>query len=204
MPRAAHAINRCTMSAMDATANGQTAPRPSDDDVLPTGWRWSVPRFLGVAAFLGMAVFWAWALANGNSVAHPDEFDDPVFTEAAETVCAARQAAINELPLATAADTPQGRSELIELGTAQLDAMVNELSRLAPPTDPQGASGVEQWLADYQLYLNDRRRYADVLATGDDPPFVISGTAEGVRVTDLLTTFADVNNMRSCGPSGDV
>jgi len=65
------------------------------------------------------------------------------------------------------------------------------------------AIGVRQCLTDYELYLNDRRRYADVLATGESPPFTISPNAAGARVTDLLRTFAEVNAMDSCAPSGD-
>ena len=33
---------------------------------------------------------------------------------------------------------------------------------------------------------------SDILATGDDPPFLISGNDDGARITDLLTTFAEV------------
>lgn len=177
---------------------------PRQEDMVPTGWRTTVPRVLGVIAVLVMAVFWIYVLSNGDSIDHPDEFDDPVYTVAAEQICADRQAAIAELPPATAAEDPLDRSVLLEQGTEELAAMVDELRSLAPPTDPKGADGVVQWLDDYELYLGDRRAYAEVLAGGEDPPFVISGNAQGVRVTDMLTTFAEVNAMESCAPSGDV
>lgn len=188
------------MAAMEASTNGHHA----DDEELPEGWRWSLPRALGIAAFLGLAIFWIWAFQNTDSIPHPDEFDDPVFVTAAEGVCAERQAAILAMPNATTVRNAEERSVLVEAGTQELARMVAELNRLDTPTDPKGADGVERWLTDYELYLNDRRVYADILATGDDPPFKISGNADGVRVTDLLRTFAEVNEMPSCAPSGDV
>ncbi len=201
---ASRADCRCTLWGMDNSTNGHHPTTDSDSfDGLPTGWRWTLPRALGFLAFLLAVLFWIYVFANGDSIAHPDEFDDPVFVEAAETICAKRQAAIAEFPLATAAEDPVNRGELVALGTEQLALMVTELGELALPTDPKGADGVPQWLADYELYLNDRRRYSSVLATGDDPAFTISGNAQGVRVTDLLRTFAEVNEMDSCAPSGD-
>ncbi len=188
------------MMGMDVLTDQQASP----DNLTPTGWRWTLPRVLGFVAFLAMVLFWIYVFANGDSIAHPDTFEDPVFAEAAESVCANRQAAIAELPLATAAVDPAGRSELIDLGTEQLELMLVELDALRPPTDAIGAEGVVQWLKDYELYLNDRRAYSDILAGGDDPAFVLSGNDQGVRVTDMLRTFAEVNKMDSCAPSGDV
>lgn len=151
-----------------------------------------------------MLPVWIWVLANDDSIAHADTFDDPIFVAAAEGVCAPRQANIADLPLSTAVENAIERGELLELGTSQLELMVAELGQLALPTDPKGADGVRQWLKDYELFLNDRHVYANVLATGEDPPFLISGNDQGVRVTDMLTTFAEVNEMFSCAPSGDV
>jgi hypothetical protein len=192
---------------MDATANGHPKTPPAEDpstEQLPAGWRWTIPRALGVLAFLAMLLFWIWAFANQGIVDHPDEFDDPVFVEAAETLCAARQQAILDLGNPSAVNSPEERAPLVAAGTAELERMVAELGRLTPPTDPKGADGVERWLSDYQLYLGDRRTYTEILASGEDPPIRISGTADGVRVTDLLRTFAEVNDMASCAPSGDV
>ncbi|MGZ0177272.1 MAG: hypothetical protein ACKVIQ_10415 [Acidimicrobiales bacterium] len=190
---------------MDKSTNDHVPKHDHDSlESLPTGWRWSLPRVLGFAGFLAMLLFWIWAFANRDSIAHPDTFDDPAYVVAAESVCAPRQANIGDLPLATAAKNAIERGELLELGTIQLELMVAELGQVALPTDPKGADGVRQWLKDYELFLNDRRVYAEVLATGEDPPFLISGNDQGVRVTDLLTTFAEVNEMLSCAPSGDI
>jgi len=191
---------------MDPSSNGHDqAAHPHDNpDIRPSGWRGTVPLVLGTCAFLGMALFWIWAFNNRDSIAHPDTFDDPVFVETAEAVCAKRQSIIAGFPLATAVEGPIERGLLIEQGTEQLELMLSELRDLAAPTDPKGADGVAQWLDDYDLYISDRERYTELLANGEDPPFLISGNGQGVRVTDLLTTFAEVNTMASCAPSPDV
>ena len=203
---------------MDASSNGHTPQRESaprqtsqrdripSEDVAPEGWRVTLPRALGFSAFLAMALFWIWAFVNQDSIEHADVFNDPTFVAAAEEVCKARQDNIASLPLASAVDNPQERSDLINEASEQLRIMTDELAALTPPTDPKGADGVRQWLIDYDIYLADRQRYADLLATGEDPAFTISASAgpDGGRVTDILTTFADVNGMRSCAPTGDV
>ena len=189
---------------MDPSSNGQQHGDLVEDDGLPTGWRWMLPRGLGVLAALVFLGFWIYVFANGSSIPHPDEFDDPSFVEAAESLCAERQQAIIELGTPAAVENPQERAVLLRAATAELRQMVSELDALGEPADPIGASGVPMWLSDYEIYLQDRDNYAELLEAGEDPAFIISGNAQGVRVTDLLTTFAVVNNMESCGPSGDV
>lgn len=190
---------------MDASTNGHTVDddRDSDDDVVPAGFRFTFLRALGLLAFLAMALFWIWAFANRDSIAHPDTFDDPVFTQAAESVCSRYQANIAEFPLATAAEGPAERADLIRQGTAELEAMVAELRTLALPTDAKGNAAVPLWLGDWDLYLSDRATYTETLAAGNDDPFLLSLNANGARVTDALGTFAEVNTMASCSPSGD-
>lgn len=188
------------MAGVDVSTNGHA---PTEEDA-PSGWRWYAPRVIGVTAFVFMVVFWIYVFANGSSIRHPDDFDDPAFSEAAEAVCAARQDAIAALPPATSAGSPAERSDLVDLGTDQLALMLDEVDNLAAPADPDGAAGLALWLDDYKLYINDRRAWADTLRSGEDAPFLVSGNDQGVRVTDMLITFAEVNDMASCAPSGDV
>ena len=164
----------------------------------------TIGRVLGVIVFIGIAVWWIYVFANGSSVEHPDDFEDDTWTASAEALCAARQQAILDLPNAATVSSPPERADLVELATAELDRMVRQLDALGPPATAKGAEIVPQWLADYELYLQDRRNWTEVLRTGDDPPFLVSANAAGARVTDVLTTFAEVNDMASCGPSGDV
>lgn len=158
---------------------------------------------MGVLAALALVAFWIYVFANRGSIAHDDEFSDPEFSAAAELICAERQAAIAELPLATAAEGPLDRAPLVAAGTTELAAMLVELRELGLPATEAGAETLPQWLADYDTYLNDRRVWTEQLELGLDEPFLISGNDQGVRITDLLNTYAEVNFMRSCAPSGD-
>lgn len=160
-------------------------------------------RALGVAVVLALCVFWIWAFANRGSIAHPDEFADTDWRASAEAVCVVRQDAIAALPNPVSVDTPEERGRLVAIATVELEEMIEGLHQLGLPNDPQGADTVPRWLADYELYLQDRRDWTEILLTGEDPPFLISGNADGVRVTDLLDTFAQVNEMPSCAPSPD-
>jgi len=196
---------------MDASTNGHAPSEPTEyhdqppaEFLAPKGFKFTVFRVLGVIAFLLMALFWIWAFNNRDSVPHADEFDDPAYTEAAEAICSKRQATIREFPLATEVDNPIDRGLLVERGTAELEAMVAELKMLPLPSAEKGAEAVPQWLADWDLYLTDRVAYTEVLATGSDPAFLLSANPGGARVTDAIQTFAEVNQMASCSPSGDV
>jgi len=173
-------------------------PSPDDVDKSPLFW-----RVLGVASVLALCVFWIWAFANRGSIAHPDEFGDAAWRASAEAGCVVRQDAIAALPNPVSVDTPEERGQLVATATAELEAMIEGLHQLGLPDDPQGADTVPRWLGDYELYLQDRRNWTEILLTGQDPPFLISGNADGVRVTDLLETFAEVNQMASCAPSPD-
>lgn len=177
-------------------------------DLAHVGERPPVPlslgRVIGIVAFLALIVFWIYVFANRGSIAHPDEFDDPTWLAAAESLCAERQAVIASFPNAASVSGAVERGELVALGTLELEAMIDGLHELGLPADAKGAETVPKWLDDYELYLQDRRNWSDILLTGEDPPFLISGNDQQVRVTDLLTTYAEVNDMPSCAPSGDV
>ncbi|HSM65049.1 MAG TPA: hypothetical protein VK860_01960, partial [Ilumatobacteraceae bacterium] len=58
---------------------------------------------------------------------------------------------------------------------------------------------VPLWEADYRTLLEDRYRYADQLASGQDGPFTETAV-EGVPITERIETFAGDNEMDSCRP----
>lgn len=177
------------------------------EELAPTGEREQVPftlwRAIGIAAFFALVIFWIWVFANRDSISHPDEFADTVWLAEAEALCSVRQGAIAELPNPASVDTAIERGELVALGTAQLQLMLDDIDSLGLPDDAKGSVTVPQWLEDYELYMKNRRDWTEILLTGDDPPFLISGNDQGVRVTNLLSTYAEVNNMPSCAPSPD-
>lgn len=195
------------------TQNGSLPHRPDaqrpdvdygDDIHPPPGWRWNIARVLAAIVVGAMAIFWIVVFITDPEISHPDEINDPVFSESAEAVCASALERIGELPPAQRAESPEERGVVLDLATDELDTMIRGLSEVEPPEDPEAADIVEQWLADYAVYSTDRRDYAADLRAGLDTDFRISGNDDGVRITDLIDTFAAVNAMESCRPPGDV
>ena len=71
------------------------------------------------------------------------------------------------------------------------------------PSDAKGRAIVPQWEADYRIYLEDRREYADRLRAGEDVPF--SETAlDGIPISDKVEVFAGDNEMPACAPPVDL
>jgi hypothetical protein len=74
--------------------------------------------------------------------------------------------------------------------------MVADL-RAAPSTDAATRDAVGLWLADYDTYIQDRRRHLARWAAGEDPPF--AETAVGGKPISLgMDDFAEANDMSSC------
>jgi len=185
--------------------------------------RTSFWRYLGVSAFLLMALFWVWVFWRGTiGIPHPDELDLPKsesaadvaaatpdqqaalrFIQEADAVCATAQADIAELPFAAGVEDFAERADILDAATERLDAMVNALDGVAKPTAAEEGVNAGKWIVDYNQFLEDRRTYANVLRSGEDPPFEISAR-DGRRVTDYIVNFAEVNNMYNCVPPGDL
>jgi len=193
------------------------------EPVAPGDGSSSVWRYIGVSAFLLMALFWVWVFWRGTiGIPHPDELDVPKseaavdveaatpdqqaalrFIQSADAVCAATQAEINQLPFAAGVEDFAERADILDAATALLDTMVQELDGVAKPSAVEEQVNAGKWIDDYNQFLDDRRTYASVLRSGDDPPFEISAR-DGRRVTDYIVNFAEVNNMYSCVPPGDL
>ena len=76
--------------------------------------------------------------------------------------------------------------------------MLDEVVAVAP-TDAKGADLVPLWEADYRTYIEDRRRFADVLRAGDNVPFTETAV-DGIPLSDKLEVFASDNEMPACAP----
>lgn len=204
------------MSAPHGTSPNGHRPDEGDDIHPPAGWSWSGWRYLAALVVIAMVAFWSWAFIFDPSVDHPDDLTSDLaadhpdhiaaveYTTAAEAICAAALDDISALPVASAARDFAERADQIDLGTDRFDQMLDELDALPLPGTEQGDLVMTGWLSDYRVFMEDRRDYADELRSGVDPPFLISGNEEGVRITDLIDTVADVNDMESCRPGADV
>lgn len=169
----------------------------------PRASRWRVGRALAAVAVVGMLAMWGYVLylAFGPGRADPpDRLDDPTFARAAEARCSQALDRVAELPLAVETETPEERADVLDQANRHLAAMLDDLAELVPP----GEDGelVEEWLADWRIYLRDRQDYADALREDPDARLLVTPKG-GDQITDHLDAFAADNHMPACGTPTD-
>lgn len=94
------------------------------------------------------------------------------------------------------------RADLVDLATDTLENMINEIAAI-PIADAKGAAIVPLWLADYRIYIVDRRSYTAQLRQGLNLPFAES-QVEQLPLSEKLATFAADNQLDSCKPPIDL
>lgn len=127
------------------------------------------------------------------------------FMVNAENLCRQMIVDIADLPSARSTETFAARADAIDDGTDIIKRTLADIGAFPRPSAGEDASISQAWLDDYGIFVDNRRAYADRLRSGDDGPITLSASSsEAVRVTTLLTTFAEVNSMYACIPPGDV
>ncbi len=179
-----------------------TAPTP---DTPPSTRRL---RRLGVGVVvLSFVGIWGYVLYLSIFVGRadlPDRLEDTGWVESAEATCAPTAAAVARLPFANEVDDPAERGELLDRATDELAPMVNSLRGLVAPAEPEEARAVGRWLDDWDVYIQDRREYADRFRAGEDAAFTVTDRG-GYQIDVLLDDFAvKANDMPSCAPPDDV
>lgn len=94
------------------------------------------------------------------------------------------------------------RADLVDLATDSLENMIGSIAAL-PVADAKGAAIVPLWLADYRIYIADRRSYTDQLRKGVNLPFAES-QVDHLPLSEKLSTFAADNHLTSCKPPVDL
>jgi hypothetical protein len=180
---------------IDEAARHEQVRRAAGD--IPGRWRRSpVRKVVMTLGFVGFVAFWVWALFFASKEAI-NKIEDRAWAERAEAICATYDIEIRALDAQASADLAV-RAELVRTSTNLLSDMLDEVTAVAP-TDEKGQAIVPLWEADYRTLLEDRYRYADQLASGQDGPFTETAV-EGVPITERIETFAGDNEMDSCRP----
>jgi hypothetical protein len=94
------------------------------------------------------------------------------------------------------------RADLIDLATDTIENFVKEFRR-ALPSDPKGRELVGLWLDDYEIYIADRREFANNLRAGINERFSET-PIEGLPISEKIATFAADNEMSYCKPPIDL
>lgn len=158
------------------------------------------------AICLGIAAFWIWALffPPKSSVA---KLDDTAWAERAEAICARanrdRAALIDTRRIADAGPNALvERAALIDRATDIVEQMLDDVVAVSP-TGPDDTGLVQTWERYYRSLIASRRDYADVLRTGENPPFR-EGALDGVPISEFINDFTVANRMKACSAPADL
>jgi hypothetical protein len=177
--------------------------------VAPAPPRRVRPAMLFVALVVAVfVVMWIYIFFFADTT-NPNRVPDRAWTKQAEAICAAYAKQIGALPPARTFADIKPKSEAMrqraavgQEATDLLTQMVADL-RASPSSDAATRDAVDRWLADYDTYLQDRRRHLARWAAGEDPPF--AETAVGGKPISLgMDDFAYANDMSSCAVPQDL
>lgn len=178
-------------------------PSPTPDPGAPRR-RVTPTRVLIGIAVIGMLSMWGYVLylAFGpGRQGPPDELDDPTFAAAAQLRCEEALDVVRQLPRAADSTSAEARADVVEEADAAFASMLDDLDAMVPG----GEDGeiVEEWLADWRVYLDDRDRYAEKLREDPDSRLLVS-PKDGQHITEYLDAFAADNHMPACSTPIDV
>ncbi|HWM22902.1 MAG TPA: hypothetical protein VNO51_24635 [Ilumatobacteraceae bacterium] len=156
-------------------------------------------------ALVALVVFWTYALffASKESV---NKIGDREWASRAETICRqaneAREGLTDLRPVDPDDDEMlRERADIVDRATDIVEQMVDDVVAV-PPGDEKGQAIVPDWEADYRMYLENRRSFADELRGGENVPFR-EAELEGVPISERIESFAVDNEMSSCAPPRD-
>ncbi len=153
-----------------------------------------------------IVVMWIYALffASKDSV---NKFGDRDWAATAQARCllAREERAqlsdyriVNQLGI----DVLKERADLIDMATDTIERFIVEF-RASLPTDPKGIEIVGLWLDDYEIYINDRRDFANDLRIDVNTQFAET-PLDGLPISEKIATFAADNEMSYCKPPIDL
>jgi hypothetical protein len=164
---------------------------------------WKRPVAIGIAVVVVVTFLpWAYALSGLARKTPPDTLRDETYSTAAAPLCRAAVDDIDTLPPARTARTAAERSVTLDQATDRVERLVADL-RTVPTSSDFDRAIVDQWLADWDRYVADRRAYAAQLRVDDGARFVLS-TRDGADYTKVMDAMAAVNDMAVCKTPGDV
>lgn len=164
-------------------------------------WRWY--HAVMVLSIAGIAVMWLYAFSPFPRRTSPMYIADAGWRSRAAARCHATQAAIEALPLARTATSPQARAATLDVANNLLADMVAAL-RSDRPDSASDQAKLGPWLTDYEAYVENRRDHADLLRSGRDTPFAQAADQSGAPISLRMDSFARVNRMDACEVPRDV
>lgn len=150
---------------------------------------------------VAIAAMWVYAFgfAPRESI---NRIDDPAWQARSEARCAQAEDERFALEDLTAMDPNdpaalKRKADLVEKATDSLERAIDDIAA-DTPADAKGQAIVPDWIAEYRIYLEDRRDFIRALRSADRRPFFAETEVGGVPVSERISKFARENDMRSC------
>ncbi len=153
-------------------------------------------------ALVALVAFWTYALFFASKEA-VNKIGDREWAARAETICRQANEARGELTDLRRVDPDdvemlRERADIVDRATDIIEQMVEDVVAVQPD-DEKGQAIVPDWAADYRIYLQNRRDFADELRGGENVPFR-EAEADGIPISERIEAFASDNEMQSCAP----
>lgn len=183
----------------DAGCNDGAMATDVHHDHVPNKWALGA----GIGFFVLMAMFWIAIFSGAFTHRNPDKLYDEAWVAQAEKICAPAAHTIKNLPNASTSKTPADRSKLLDRGTVALDSMLDQLDALPTPTRDSDQTVVSGFLADWKIYIQDRRNFAQALLT-DAQAQPLMTEVHGGWASDAIDAMASANDIPDCATPDDM
>lgn len=155
------------------------------------------------------AIFAMWVYAFGFASRESfNKIGDDEWKARAEAHCQKAEDerfALQDLTAMDPTDTDAllKKADIVEVATDSLERAIDKIAQDSP-ADAKGKELVPQWLADYRIYIQNRRDFIKALRTADRRPFFSETEVEGVPISERIGKFARENDMKTCQPPLDL
>lgn len=156
---------------------------------------------------LPIAAMWVYAFgfASRESV---NKIKDTEWQARAQAICLEAQNyrfSLEDLSEMDPTDSSamKKKADIVDKATDSLEAAITKIAE-QNPTDAKGMAIVPDWIADYRIYIENRRQFADNLRTATRRPYFSETEVEGVPISERIGKFARENDMRACQPPVDL
>jgi hypothetical protein len=175
---------------------------PVDSPETPERSRRVTPyRVVALLIVVGMVALWAYVLTR-KAEPPPDKLDDPAFAVNAQAVCESTMTQLDQLPQAFQSATPSDRADVVAESNEDLGFMLDSL-RATVPTAERDQGMLDEWLGDWQLFLDNRIDYVNRLRADKNARIYVA-EKDGAQITVAVDRFAEVNDMPACRTPKDI
>lgn len=154
-----------------------------------------------------IAAMWVYAFgfASRESV---NKIGDTAWQARAQAICLEAQNfrfSLEDLSEMDPTDTNAmaKKADIVDKATDSLEAAINKIAEVSP-TDEKGKAIVPNWIADYRVYIENRRQFSEDLRTATRRPYFSETEVEGVPISERIGKFARENDMKACQPPVDL